>query len=70
MGNVKRLREILDILACPACKGDIKISDDETHLICEGCGRQYEIRNGIPIMLLEDAKLAEVAKEEHKEEKD
>jgi uncharacterized protein YbaR (Trm112 family) len=64
MGSVNHLRNILSYLVCPACKCEVKISDDETHLLCEGCGRQYRIWNGIPIMLLEDVELPEVAEEE------
>jgi len=45
--------ELLEILACPACKARVRLEDEE--LICEGCGRRYPIEDGIPIMLIEAA---------------
>jgi len=49
-------RELLRILACPQCKGEIRLNDDETGFICDTCKLFYEIRDGIPIMLTEEAK--------------
>lgn len=49
-------KELLDILACPKCKGDIKLSSDMKGLICETCSLIYEIRDGIPVMLIDEAK--------------
>ncbi len=49
-------QELLDILACPQCKGDIRLSDKGDGLICEACRLVYEIRDDIPIMLIEEAK--------------
>ena len=49
-------QELLDILACPKCKGDIHLNEDGTGLICEACKLLYEIRDDIPIMLIEEAK--------------
>ncbi len=49
-------KELLDILACPKCKGPIKLSDDEKGLICEACRLLYEIRDDIPVMLIDEAK--------------
>ncbi|SFM62173.1 Trm112 family protein [Thermodesulforhabdus norvegica] len=48
--------ELLEILACPRCKGDVRLNEDGTGLICDGCRLLYEIRDGIPIMLVEEAK--------------
>jgi uncharacterized protein YbaR (Trm112 family) len=47
--------DLLAILACPACRGDISL--DGTWLVCAGCGRRYPIEDGIPIMLVERAEL-------------
>ncbi len=47
-------KELLAILVCPQCKGGIKIS--EQGLVCEKCQLLYEVRDGIPIMLIEEAK--------------
>jgi len=44
--------KLLDILVCPADKADLKLSDDKTFLICLKCGNRYQIKNGIPVMLL------------------
>jgi hypothetical protein len=49
-------QELLDILACPQCKGEIRLNDAEDGLICEACRLVYEIRDDIPIMLIEEAK--------------
>jgi uncharacterized protein YbaR (Trm112 family) len=48
--------ELLEILACPKCKGDIVLSEAKDGLICENCRLFYEIRDDIPIMLIEEAK--------------
>ena len=49
-------KELLDILACHKCKGDIQLNDTEDGLICENCKLLYEIRDDIPIMLIDEAK--------------
>ncbi len=45
--------ELLEILACPACKTSVKLDGDR--LVCDSCGRRYRIENGIPIMLIDEA---------------
>jgi uncharacterized protein YbaR (Trm112 family) len=45
--------ELLQILACPACHEAVRVEDDK--IVCLGCGRRYPIRDGIPIMLLDEA---------------
>ncbi len=49
-------KELLDIIACPKCKGDIHLNEAGNGLICETCRLIYEIRDGIPIMLMDEAK--------------
>ncbi len=49
-------KELLEILACPKCKGDIYLNNDGDGLICERCRLMYEIREDIPIMLIDEAK--------------
>jgi uncharacterized protein YbaR (Trm112 family) len=49
-------KDLLDILACPKCKGDIYLTDKEDGLICDACKLLYEIRDDIPIMLIDEAK--------------
>ena len=46
--------ELLEILVCPACHGELK-PPSEAGLECSGCGRIYPIREGIPVMLVEEA---------------
>jgi uncharacterized protein YbaR (Trm112 family) len=46
-------KELLDILACPSCKGDVKLEGEK--IICVSCGRKYPIKDGIPVMLIEEA---------------
>lgn len=48
--------DLLEILACPKCKGSVQINEDGTGLICEQCRLVYEIREDIPIMLIDEAK--------------
>ena len=48
-------KELLEILACPKCKGDIYLNQKEDGLICEKCQLLYAIRDDIPIMLIDEA---------------
>jgi uncharacterized protein YbaR (Trm112 family) len=47
--------KLLEILICPACHGGIKELDADAGLECEACGRVYPIRDGIPVMLVDEA---------------
>ena len=47
--------ELLEILACPACKTPIELVKNETALKCGQCHRVYPIRDDIPIMLIDEA---------------
>ncbi|MCF8024077.1 MAG: Trm112 family protein [Desulfobacteraceae bacterium] len=49
-------RELLEILVCPKCKGGIHLNDNKDGLVCENCRLVYEIRDDIPVMLLDEAK--------------
>lgn len=46
-------KELLDVLACPACKGDVELKDEK--IICKSCGLKYPVRNNLPVMLVEEA---------------
>ncbi len=48
-------KELLDILACPKCKGDIHLSPNNDALICEACRLSYPIKDDIPVMLIDEA---------------
>ncbi|MBI4535838.1 MAG: Trm112 family protein, partial [Ignavibacteriae bacterium] len=43
-------KELLDILCCPKCKGDLKYEPEKNTLTCKACGKVYQIKNDIPIM--------------------
>lgn len=49
-------QELLEILACPKCKESVSLNENEDGLICEKCQLLYEIRDDIPIMLIDEAK--------------
>ena len=49
--------ELLAILACPACHAELVILADE--LACAGCGLHYPIRDGIPVLLADEARPAQ-----------
>jgi uncharacterized protein len=46
---------LIAILVCPACRGKIRVQEAEQGIECEGCGRVYPVRDGIPVMLVEEA---------------
>ncbi len=48
-------KDLLEILACPKCKGDISLNEDESGLICDSCKLLYPIKDDIPVMLVEEA---------------
>ena len=48
-------QELLDILACPKCKGGVHLNDTKDGLICDACRLVYEIKDDIPIMLFDEA---------------
>ncbi len=47
--------KLLEILACPECKGDLNYDRDNNKLICEKCRLRYRIDDDIPIMLIDEA---------------
>jgi uncharacterized protein YbaR (Trm112 family) len=48
-------KELIDILACPQCKGEIELLPDGSGLLCRLCRLKYPIREEIPNMLIEEA---------------
>lgn len=44
------------ILACPRCKGSLEFHDEQDEIICRRCKLVYPIEDGIPVMLVEDAR--------------
>ncbi len=47
--------KLLEILACPNCRGNVENSADGKRLICTECRYSYPVENGIPVMLVEKA---------------
>lgn len=47
--------ELLKILACPQCKGDLDYKEKEAQLLCQTCRLIYRIEDDIPIMLIDEA---------------
>ena len=48
--------ELQKIMACPFCKGDLKFSEQEIACLNKECGCVYAIQDGIPVMLIDEAK--------------
>jgi uncharacterized protein YbaR (Trm112 family) len=47
--------DLLEILACPACKAKVELKPDGSGLKCAECKRVYPIRDDIPVMLIDEA---------------
>ncbi len=53
-------KKLLEILACPACKSEVILKNNK--IVCTKCKRAYPIKEGIPIMLIEEAEIEEEKK--------
>ena len=53
--------ELIEILACPACRGSVR--EENEKILCISCGRKYPVRNGIPVMLVSEAEPAKQSKD-------
>lgn len=49
-------KELLDILACPKCKGPVAWHQQEQALLCRACSLLYDVRDTIPVMLIDEAR--------------
>ena len=47
--------QLLEILACPKCKGELEYRENEQSLLCHRCQLRYAVRDEIPIMLIDEA---------------
>ncbi len=52
-------QDLLDILICPACRGELELKSDGSGLKCVACKRVYPIRDDIPVMLVDEAVVEE-----------
>ena len=51
--------ELLEIIVCPACHGELSLTDGAgAELVCQGCGLAYPVRDGIPVLLVDEARPA------------
>jgi uncharacterized protein YbaR (Trm112 family) len=48
-------KELLEILACPKCKGDLEYNIEKSHLVCQQCRLIYLVKDDIPVMLIDEA---------------
>jgi hypothetical protein len=48
--------QLLEILVCPKCKGELEYRPEQQELLCQHCKLRYEIRDDIPIMLIDEAR--------------
>ena len=48
-------KELLDILACPKCKGEVQLQPAGDKIVCAACRLAYPVRDGIPVMLIDEA---------------
>ena len=48
-------KELLDILACPVCKGELELTEKDDGLICHACRLVYPIIDDIPVMMTDEA---------------
>lgn len=46
---------LLEILVCPACRGEVEEKERRKVVLCKECGLQFPVRDGIPVMLVEEA---------------
>ena len=47
--------QLLAILVCPKCKGELEYREAESTLVCHACKLKFPVRDGIPIMLIDEA---------------
>ena len=52
-------KDLLEILVCPLCKAAVELKPDQSGLKCVQCKRVYPIRDDIPVMLIDEAKIEE-----------
>jgi uncharacterized protein YbaR (Trm112 family) len=49
--------ELLEIIVCPSCHGELVLTESShPELVCQGCGLAYPVRDGIPVLLVDEAR--------------
>ena len=59
-------KKLMDLLACPVCKGDLKLNDAKTELVCYQDAMAFPVREGIPVMLATEARTLTTDERLHK----
>jgi uncharacterized protein YbaR (Trm112 family) len=49
-------KKLVALLACPVCKGDLKLDTEHNELVCRNDAMAFPIREGIPVMLATEAR--------------
>jgi len=49
-------KELMEILACPKCKGKVEYNAAKDGLVCPACKLEYPVRDDIPVMLIDEAR--------------
>lgn len=49
-------RQFLEIAACPSCHSAFAVDYEASELVCVGCGLAYPVRDGIPVLLIDQAR--------------
>jgi len=47
---------LLEILACPNCRADLRVDESRDELVCTSCGYAYPVRDDIPVLLVDEAR--------------
>jgi uncharacterized protein len=47
---------LLEILACPKCRSELRADEAADELVCTGCGLAYPVRDDIPVLLVDEAR--------------
>ena len=50
-------KELLELLACPQCKGEVRYEETQSRLVCEPCRLAFPLRDDIPVMLMDEAEI-------------
>ena len=48
--------DLLAIIVCPDCHGELVLSEEPVELTCQGCGLVYPVKDGIPVLLVDEAR--------------
>ena len=48
--------QLLEILACPNCRAELRVDEAASELVCTGCGYAYPVRDDIPVLLVDEAR--------------